>query len=199
MVEKIVSLVKSPAKTHHLRKGNGFSKAEIKKAGKSIQLLKELNVKIDYNRKSAYEANINLLKGLKSEKKSNQKREPFVKKEKKKTPFQPKDSKSKRKTVKKTPVKKQVSKPIPKKIIIKEKKPVQKKILQKIPKPEISGIPLTNLSGLGPKTSEKFNEVGVNSVEDLLKENPEELATLVKGCSIESINKWVEEAKELVK
>ncbi|MBY9006247.1 MAG: hypothetical protein KGD63_05775 [Candidatus Lokiarchaeota archaeon] len=199
MEEKIVSFVKSPSRTHHLRRGHGFSKAEINKAGKTIYQLKEMNVKIDYFRKSVYDSNVTLLKKLKIAPKKSEKKESFVKKEKKKTPFKLKDTKVKRKPVKKAPVKKQVSKTIPKKIIIAEKTPKQKIPKQKIPKSKISGNPLTNLSGLGPKTSEKFSEVGVNSIEDLLKENPKELSTLVKGCSLETINKWIEEGKELIK
>jgi len=43
--------------------------AEIKAAGKTIALLKELNVKIDYFRKSTHEWNIEQLKALKPLKK----------------------------------------------------------------------------------------------------------------------------------
>ena len=197
MEEKIITFVKSPARTHHLREGAGFSISEIKKAGKSIKLLKEMNIKIDYLRKSTYDSNVTTLKKLKPIQKKKKKKEPFKKKEKKRTPFKPKDDKTKRRPKKKIPVKKQVPKSALKK---KEpvKKPISEKIpKQKVPKPEISGTPLTNLQGLGAKTSDKFNEVGVNSVEELIKENPEELSMLIKGCSLDSIVKWIEEGKEL--
>ncbi|MFX1353945.1 MAG: helix-hairpin-helix domain-containing protein, partial [Promethearchaeota archaeon] len=62
----------------------------------------------------------------------------------------------------------------------------------------IEGIPLTALSGLGPSTEKKFIELGVNSVEDLIKENPEELSVLIKGVSEERIQKWIEEGKSLI-
>ena len=60
-------------------------------------------------------------------------------------------------------------------------------------------LPLTELPGLGPTTEKKFVELGVNSVEELLLEDPSELAKLIKGCSEERIKTWIEEGKELVK
>ena len=63
---------------------------------------------------------------------------------------------------------------------------------------EVEQIPLTKLSGLGPATAKKFKDVGVNSVEQLCEEVPEELAHLIPGCSEERITKWVEEGKELI-
>ncbi|MGV9173422.1 MAG: ribosomal protein L13e [Promethearchaeia archaeon] len=67
------------------------------------------------------------------------------------------------------------------------------------PKVKREPIALTELDGLGPATEEKFELVGVNSVQDLLREDPEELAAIVRGASAESIKKWQEEGKELVK
>lgn len=77
----------------------------------------------------------------------------------------------------------------------KAKKPKKKR------KPKIKKEPieLTELDGLGPATKDKFVMVGVNSVQELLREDPEELAAIVKGASADSIKKWQEEGKELVK
>jgi predicted flap endonuclease-1-like 5' DNA nuclease len=58
---------------------------------------------------------------------------------------------------------------------------------------------LTELDGLGPKTEEKFNELGINSVNDLIKEDPAELATLIYGASESSIKDWINEGKKLLK
>jgi nucleotidyltransferase/DNA polymerase involved in DNA repair len=83
--------------------------------------------------------------------------------------------------------------PTPKK---KEKvKPIK---VEKAPiKPE--GIPLTELSGLGAATAKKFIELGVNNIEELVKEDIDELILLIKGVSLERLKKWIEEGKELLK
>jgi predicted flap endonuclease-1-like 5' DNA nuclease len=184
-MEEKTAIVKSPSRTQHFREGEGFSIPEIKKAGKSIKLLKELNIGIDYFRKSAHERNIEQLKTLEPPKKKKEKREPFVKKEKKRTPFKEKKPKEKPISEKK----------------ISEKKPEKKEIIKKKkPKeiPEEKVIPLTELYGLGPKTQEKLNALGVHSVNDLVKEDPSELATLVTGASEDSIKDWIEEGKKLL-
>jgi len=41
-------------------------------------------------------------------------------------------------------------------------------------------------------------ELGVESVEELIAEDPNELSQLIKGCSEDRIKKWIEEAKELI-
>ena len=192
--QKHIAIVKSPAKDAHLREGKGFSLKEIKESGKTIDLLEQLNIKIDYFRKSSYQENIEKLKSIEFPKKKGKKREPFVKKEKKRTPFKPKLEKAKLKRVVKP-------KAPPKKPVMKEKpKPIKKKEIKKekvIVEPK--GVPLTQLSGLGAATAKKFIELGVNNVEELSKENPEELATLIKGVSEERLKKWIEEAIELIK
>ncbi|MFW9829726.1 MAG: helix-hairpin-helix domain-containing protein [Candidatus Thorarchaeota archaeon] len=188
--QKITAKVKSPSKDARLREGKGFSLNEIGKAGKSIELLKDLNIKIDFFRKSIHPENIELLNVLEIPKKKGKKREPFVKKEKKRTPFK---SEVKKLTKLKAPLKKP---------IVKEKlKPIKKEkvVKKKIEKKEGKALELTDLSGLGEATAKKFIELGVNNIEDLVKENPEELATLIKGVSLERLVKWIEEAKSLVK
>jgi len=196
--EKLYPTIKSPSREHHIRKGTGFSLTEIKEAGKTIQSLYELNIPVDHFRKSTHKDNVEKLKKLKTVEKKGKKKKPYVYKEKKRTPFKPK----KEKVVKK-PIKEEVAvkKPAPKK----KPKPIKKEKIKLEPKKvkkekiEQKGIPLTSLSGLGPTTETKFHELGVNSVEDLTKEDPKELAALIKGASEERIIKWIEEGKELIK
>ena len=118
-------------------------------------------------------------------------------KDKKKTPFKPKVEKIKPKP--KQPVKVK-PKAAPTKLIVKTKKKekVKSAKLEEIPAEPV-GIPLTELSGLGGATANKFIELGVNNVEELCKENPEELATLIKGVSLDRLKKWIDEGKELMK
>lgn len=188
-VKQVSATVISPAKSAHIRKGSGFSLLEIKEAGKTIEQIKELKLKIDFNRKSLHKENVDKLKELKTIKKKVKKKEPFIKKEKKRTPFKPKKVKAK-----------------PKKVAPKVKEPPKKKkVTKKEPKPiketkeQVTGTPLTSLSGLGPTTAQKFIELGVNNVEELLKEDPSELSTLIKGVSEDRIQKWIEEATSLLK
>jgi predicted flap endonuclease-1-like 5' DNA nuclease len=189
--QKYIAIVKSPAKDGHIRKGKGFSLKEIKEAGKTIELLKKLNIQIDFFRKSTLPENIEKLKSIDLPKEKRKKREPFVKKEKKRTPFKVKAERPKVVPAKKIAVtpKKPVIKPKP---IKKEKVKKEKVII------EAKGTPLTQLAGLGAATAKKFIELGVNNIEELCKENPEELATLIKGVSEERLTKWIEEAKELI-
>ena len=76
-------------------------------------------------------------------------------------------------------------------------KPVKAEKIEKAPVKPI-GIPLTELSGLGAATANKLIELGVNNIEDLVKENPSELAPLISGVSLERLTKWIEEGKELI-
>ena len=211
-VKSNIATVKSPSREGHIREGNGFSLTEIKAAGKTIAFLKELNIKIDYFRKSTHEWNIEQLKALK----------PLKKKEKKKKPYLPKEervkARPKRKVKKKKIPKEKIEvvqeiekeekmQAIPKKTVIEPKvktppktklTPATKAKPKPAPKPEEIEIPLTNLSGLGSATAKKFQDLGVNSVEGLIEEDPEELAMLISGVSADRIKKWVEEGKELL-
>ena len=202
MVNKLnqVALVKSPGKDAHIRRGNGFSLEEIKQAGISINNLKKKQVQIDYFRKSANPDNIKILKSLELSSSDRKKKKPFVKKEKKKTTFKPEELKKKEKPKKSTtkpvskPVKKEKVKPTKKeKTIIPKIKEVEKAPIQS------TGKPLTDLSGLGAATAKKFIELGVDTIEALCEENPEELASLIKGVTEDRIKKWIEEGKELIK
>ena len=194
--KEVEATVISPSRNVNLRKGQGYSLLEIKQAGKSVQELKILNIPIDFLRKSAHDVNIEALKNLKVEKSTVKKRKPFKQKEKRRAEFKPKKEKiiikeEKVSAPKKT---KAVVKPAP----IKQEPTIAKEEVEV--KPTLKdGIPLTKLSGLGPATEKKFEELGVSTVEDLLLEDPSELGKLVKGCTEERIKNWIEEGKELVK
>ncbi|MFW9825380.1 MAG: helix-hairpin-helix domain-containing protein [Candidatus Thorarchaeota archaeon] len=190
---RLTATVKSPSKSSSLRRAEGFSLKEIKEAGRSINQIKELKVKIDYFRNSVHPENVERLKALKLPEKEGKKRKPFVKKERKRTPFKPKEEKPKMKRVEppKGPI-------VKKKVEVPKKEKVKRVKKEKV-KVEKAGIALTDLSGLGAATAKKFVELGVETVEELIKENPEELSSLIKGVSSDRLTKWIEEGKELIK
>ena len=232
--------VKSPAREALLRKGRGFSLAEIKKAGKTVLILKELNINIDYFRKSVHEWNVQQLKNLKPSKKKKEKKKTYLPKEER-IKAKPKVKKKvvsvkeeevvpeledelfyeaddveivPKKIIKKTQPAPKVktpakAKPAPAiktktpKTAIKTKTP-KTAIKTKTPEPapkvkeEITGMPLTKLSGFGSATAKKFSELGIHNVEELLDEDAEELAMLISGVSADKIKKWIEEGKELL-
>lgn len=197
---KIFAIVSSPSRDAHLRRGKGFSLAEIKMANKSVAFLKELKVSIDYFRRTAHKENIEKLKTLKTPEKKGKKKKPYIPKEK-------------RVTVK-AKVKKKITPPKKEEIMpekpVEEVKPKAKaastkkqkakvKAEEKVEeKAEIKGIPLIELSGLGAATVKKFKEVGVENIEQLCKEKPEELSMLISGCSEERIRKWIEEGNKML-
>ena len=102
--DAVKSVVKSPARDAHIRLGEGFSLSEIEASGHSLEVIKNLNVKIDYFRNSSHENNIYLLKSIKIPASKKKKREPFVLKEKKRTPFKPKTKKKSKKRNEKTKI-----------------------------------------------------------------------------------------------
>ena len=194
--DNIMAIVKSPAKDTHSRKGSGFSLAEIRAAGRTIILLKELNISIDYFRKSASSENIEIIKNLKEPKKGK-KRSPFVPKTKK-VRVRTKKLRERVSTPEKVVEKPEELEPevkdkAPK---AKAKAPKAKAKASKKEKVEVEGTPLTELSGLGGATAKKFMELGVNTVEDLCKEDASELGALIKGVSEDRIKKWIDESKE---
>ena len=216
-------IVKSPSREAHLRKGSGFSLGEIKAAGKNIQMIKKLRVRIDFFRKSVLESNVEQLKKLKAAEKKGKKRPPFVRREKKVGVRKKKEKKKvkpiekvevlpKEPAVKATPITKQKVKPRVKtkeapevieqveKVIVEKVPPIEKETLKKKEKvkKEEEGTSLTKLSGLGAASQKKFKEVGVNNIEELLTENPEELGMLISGISAQRIKKWIDEGKELL-
>ncbi len=192
-----VALAISPAKDAHIRKGKGFSLSEIKEAGKTVALLRELNVDVDFFRKSKHETNVEALKTLKPANKKKKPKKSYEFKEKKRTPFKPKVEKAKKKPVK---VKKVTQEPK----VVKKAPSLKKEKVKKEPKASKKAptsaetTKLTSLSGLGPATAKKFEELGVTCVEELVKEDPTELASLIKGVSEDRIVNWINECKELL-
>ena len=187
--KKIVATVISPARDAHIRIAKGFSLGEIQEAGKTVELLRKLKVDIDYFRRSKHESNIEKLRKLKDTSKKTKKKKPFEANEKKRTPFKPKVSKPIKKTVEKVvsekPTKAAKKAPAPKKEKIKvEPKLTEKDILK------ADTTALTTLSKLGPATAKKF--------EELVNEDPAELASLIKGVSEEKLKLWISECKELL-
>ncbi|MBA7568486.1 hypothetical protein ES708_10215 [subsurface metagenome] len=90
-----VAVVISPAKAAHKREAKGFSLSEIKEAGKTPELLRALNISVDYFRRSKHELNVEQLKKLKPVSKKVKKKKPYVLKEK--NAFQTKSRKSEKK------------------------------------------------------------------------------------------------------
>jgi len=199
-----VAVVISPAKNAHKREAKGFSLSEIKEAGKTPELLRALNINVDYFRRSKHELNVEQLKKLKPVSKKVKKKKPYVFKEKKRTPFKLKVEKVRKKPAKveKTEQKPKITKkaPPPKKEVEKiTVTPAKKEKKEKL-KPEKTKLTsLTGLTGLGPAAAKKLGELGVSCVEELIKENPGELAALIKGLSEERISKWCDEGKEMLK
>ena len=196
-----VAIVISPAKDAHKREAKGFSLSEIKEAGKTPELLRALNINVDYFRRSKHEFNIEKLKKLKPVSKKVKKKKPYMFKEKKRTPFKPKVEKVRKKPAKveKTEQKPKITKkaPPPKKGIEEvELKPAKKEKKEKLKSEKTK---LTSLTGLGPAAAKKLEELGVSCVEELIKENPGELAPLIKGVSEERLSKWCDEGKEILK
>lgn len=215
-------IVKSPSRDAHLRRGSGFSLGEIKAAGKSIQMIRTLGIKIDFLRKSIHQSNVEQLKDLKAPVRKGKKRSPFTKREKKVRVITKKVKKkikpveeaeiTAKKPIKAAKIPKQKVKAVSKtktipKVKIEEKEIEKEKvtpIIEEKPKEkekakeEEKGTPLTDLSGLGDATEKKFIEIGVNNIEELIKENPHELGMIISGVSEERIKKWIDEGKDLL-
>ena len=181
-----VAVVISPAKDAHKREAKGFSLSEIKEAGKTPELLRALNINVDYFRNSKHDLNIKQLKKLKPVSKKAKKKKSYVLKEKKRTPFKPK--------VEKTEQKPKITKKAPP-----PKKEIEEVELKPAKKEKKETTKLTSLTGLGPAAAKKLEGLGVSCVEELIKENPGELAALIKGLSEERISKWCDEGKEILK
>ena len=59
------------------------------------------------------------------------------------------------------------------------------------------GKPVTDVEGIGPATAEKLAKADIETVEDLAKADPEELAKST-GFPLEKVNPWIDAAKKLV-
>ncbi len=216
MSEKIIAIVKSPSQDKHLREGNGFSLAEIQKAGKTVSMLEALGIKVDYRRKSVHQSNLEKLNTLIPSEKKAVKREPFKPKEKKKRapklkvekiveeeskieePKKEKIKKEKAKKEKRPAKKKEVKKEKPSEKIEKKEEIIEHDVIEEAKVPEEEPIALTELTGCGPATASKFAQIGISSIQDLIEEDPEELVLLTKGVSLERIKEWQDEAKKLL-
>ena len=64
--------------------------------------------------------------------------------------------------------------------------------------PTTEGTPLTQIRGINEKRAEQMKSVGVNSVEDLAKASPEDLAAKLE-VSPRIVKMWVGTAKKMVK
>ena len=219
---KPIASVKSPARDAHLRDGKGFSLGEIKAAGHTIRAFKTLGIKIDYLRRTVHDFNVKQLKEIKLPTIKKKEKAPYKSKEerieirKSKIAKKPKPIKKVEIVSEEEPIEaeevavEEEPEPIPKeKVTIKTKKPVKEEIeLEEVEEEEkeaveekeikSEGLPLTELPGLGKATAKKFNDIGVNTVEELCEEDPAELATLIEVFSVERIQKWVEEGKKLL-
>lgn len=56
---------------------------------------------------------------------------------------------------------------------------------------------LIEIKGLGPKTAEKLRSLNISSVEELVKETPQELANNIDGASAESFKDWINQGKDM--
>lgn len=57
---------------------------------------------------------------------------------------------------------------------------------------------LIDVKGIGSGTAKNLAKNGVNSVDGLLKSDPEQLATKISGISSKMINEWQANAKTLL-
>jgi predicted flap endonuclease-1-like 5' DNA nuclease len=69
----------------------------------------------------------------------------------------------------------------------------------KAPKEEHLVIKLTldDVPGLGPAKIKALNAVGILTIDDLIKCDPQKVASEVKGLGITSLKKWIQSAKDL--
>jgi len=61
---------------------------------------------------------------------------------------------------------------------------------------ELTVTALTGIKGIGEKRKEQLNAIGINSLQELAKASPEDLAAILK-ISPKITGKWVEDAKEI--
>jgi predicted flap endonuclease-1-like 5' DNA nuclease len=73
----------------------------------------------------------------------------------------------------------------------KAKTMVQTKIIQ-------NKVKLTRISGIGKQYADKLNAIGIESVVDLIKCDPEVIASKIEGIGKQSLVKWIEDGKRLM-
>lgn len=62
-----------------------------------------------------------------------------------------------------------------------------------------SDISLMSVKGIGAGTSESLEEHGITTIENLLKSNPDEIASKISGVSSKKVVEWQTSAKALIK
>ena len=63
---------------------------------------------------------------------------------------------------------------------------------------EKSAGPITDIKGIGKGIAETLSTIGINSIEDLLKSNPDELSAKMNGASPKTVRDWQKNAKSLL-
>jgi predicted flap endonuclease-1-like 5' DNA nuclease len=61
-----------------------------------------------------------------------------------------------------------------------------------------NGVPLTQVKGIGKGSAENLKAQGINSIQDLLAADPEELSATISGASVKTISDWQANAKALI-
>jgi len=62
-----------------------------------------------------------------------------------------------------------------------------------------SDISLMSVKGIGAGTAESLEEHGITTIENLLKSNPDEIASKISGVSSKKVVEWQTSAKALIK
>jgi len=62
-----------------------------------------------------------------------------------------------------------------------------------------SDISLMSVKGIGAGTAESLEEYGITTIENLLKSNPDEIASKISGVSSRKVVEWQTSAKALIK
>jgi transcription termination factor NusA len=58
---------------------------------------------------------------------------------------------------------------------------------------------LTNVKGIGKATAEHLNTIGIQTAQDLINANPEEINLKITGATLEKVSKWQQSAQALLK
>ena len=64
---------------------------------------------------------------------------------------------------------------------------------------KVSDISLMSVKGIGAGTAESLEEQGITTIENLLKSNPDEIASKISGVSSKKVVEWQTSAKTLIK
>ena len=62
----------------------------------------------------------------------------------------------------------------------------------------MSANPITDVKGIGKGIAQNLSTIGIDSIKDLLKSDPEELSTKMSGASPKTIRDWQKNAKSLL-